>query len=177
MTQLYDSLTKISFSSRANLPPKSYQSTKQTRTESPVINHDKTTTAMTLPSPHQLNKQRVNHMTWQNHHNNNTTTIAKQPTIRKAQTQSTDKTNIMTKKGKPQLLSILMLPSLCCYLDDVILALSSWCYKASTTTNTRQWQDNHRIKDKTPIVHIVHLCKLVCIACKALIKSIWWQQR
>jgi hypothetical protein len=58
------------------------------------MNHDKT---ITQPSPRQFNKQRGNHMTWQNQQNNNTTTIAKLPTIRKAQMQSTNKTNIMTK--------------------------------------------------------------------------------
>ncbi len=79
------------FTSRADLPPQSYHNIKHTRTQSPETNLDNDETTITQPSPGQLNKQRINHMTWHSHHN------TKPPTMTKALMQSNDKTNTMTK--------------------------------------------------------------------------------
>ena len=72
------------FSRRADLPPQCYHNTKHTRTQSPVINHDKDAATITQPSPGQYKKQRItiwhgkattmtkpplwqNHYQWQRH--------------------------------------------------------------------------------------------------------------
>ena len=86
------------FANRADLPPQSYHNIKHTRTQSIVINHDKDAKTITQPSPGQLNTQKINHMTWQRHHNDKATTTTKPPTMIKALMQSNDKSNIMTKK-------------------------------------------------------------------------------
>ena len=110
MIQPYNSLTKLSFCKQREPTTTKLPSTKQTRTESPVINHDNTTTTMTLPSPRQFNKKSKQYdmakpAEQRYYHNFKVANNKKNTNAKYQQNHHND------KEEKPQLLSILMLPS------------------------------------------------------------------
>ena len=98
MTLSYNSLTKLLFCNQSRPTTTKLPQHQTHQDTSPEINYDKVATNMTQPSPGQLNKQRINHIAWQSHHNDKANRMSKQPTMTKAPMQSNDKTNMKTTK-------------------------------------------------------------------------------